>query len=154
MADHGRAAQHVAGHRTAGHPVILEENEMSDRTDPQDGVRAAVEAYVAAVSAADPEAVRAAFRADAYMWGYLGDQLVSAPIEAFCEVVAADTDADAWVPAYTYTVRSVEVSGDVAVAVLDERGYQGHDFTNHFSLVREDGEWRIAGKTFFRRDAA
>ncbi|WP_340556134.1 nuclear transport factor 2 family protein [Streptomyces sp. GSL17-111] len=117
-----------------------------------EGVRSAVEAYVTAVSAADPAAVRAAFRPDAHMWGYLGPEFVSAPIEAFCEVVAADTDTARWVPSYRYTIRSVEVSGDVAVAVLEEFGYQGHDFTNHFSLVRADGTWRIAGKTFFRHD--
>ncbi|MBB5939307.1 nuclear transport factor 2 family protein [Streptomyces zagrosensis] len=125
---------------------------MSDRTVAHDGVRSAVEAYVAAVSAADPNAVRAAFHTDAHMWGYLGQQFVSAPIEAFCEVVAAEADNREWTLAYTSTIRSVEVSGDVAVAVLDEYGYQGYDFTNHFSLVRQDGVWRIASKTFFRRD--
>ncbi|MFF8811287.1 nuclear transport factor 2 family protein [Streptomyces pactum] len=143
----------MADHRTADHPADPEENEMNDRTDAHDAVRAAVEAYVAAVRAADPEAVRAAFRPDARMWGYLGEELVSAPIEAFCEVVAADSGADRWARGYTYTIRSVEVNGPVAVAVLDESGYQGHDFTDHFSLVREDGEWRIATKTFVRHDA-
>ncbi|MFD7061200.1 nuclear transport factor 2 family protein [Streptomyces sp. NPDC059906] len=129
-----------------------EETGTSIRSEAQGHVESAVEAYVAAVSAGDPAAVREVFRPDAYMWGYLGTELVSAPIEAFCEVVAADPDTGAWAPGYTHTIRSVEVSGDVAVAVLDESGYQGHDFTNHFSLVREDGRWRIAGKTFFRRD--
>ncbi|GAA4689736.1 nuclear transport factor 2 family protein [Streptomyces youssoufiensis] len=125
---------------------------MSQRKTAHDDVRAAVEAYVSAVSAADPKAVRAAFRADAHMWGYLGEQFVSAPIEAFSEVVAADEDAPRWSRDYTYSIRAVEVSGDVAVAVLDEYGYQGHDFTNHFSLVRQDGTWLIASKTFYRRD--
>ncbi|MDI3387828.1 nuclear transport factor 2 family protein [Streptomyces sp. B-S-A8] len=125
---------------------------MSDRAQAQDGVRKAVEAYAAAVSAGDPQAVREAFRPDAYMWGYLGRQLVAAPIETFCEVVADDPGVDEWARAYTYTIHSVEVSGEVAVAVLEESGYQGHDFTNHFSLVRADGVWKIAGKTFFRRD--
>lgn len=126
---------------------------MSEGTAAHDAVRSAVQDYVTAVRAADPRAVRAAFRADAHMWGYLGQEFVSAPIEAFCEVVAADTDSHQWSQNYTYTIRSVEVSGEVAVAVLDEYGYQGHDFTNHFSLVRQDGGWRIASKTFFRRDA-
>ncbi|MFE6774945.1 nuclear transport factor 2 family protein [Streptomyces sp. NPDC057702] len=125
---------------------------MSERKATHDAVRAAVEAYVTAVSAADPKAVRAAFGPDAHMWGYLGPEFVSAPIEAFCEVVAADTDAHTWSRDYSYAIRAVEVSGDVAVAVLDEYGYQGHDFTNHFSLVRRDGAWSIASKTFFRRD--
>ncbi|MFH8220994.1 nuclear transport factor 2 family protein [Streptomyces sp. NPDC018057] len=123
---------------------------MTDPTTAHDGVRAAVEAYVSAVCAGDPEAVREAFRPEAYMWGYLGPELVSAPIGAFCQVVAAGSGERAWTRTYTYDIRSIEVSGEVAVAVLDERGYQGEDFTNHFSLVREDGQWRIASKTFFR----
>ncbi|MFF0970327.1 nuclear transport factor 2 family protein [Streptomyces sp. NPDC003703] len=123
---------------------------MTDSTTAHDGVRAAVEAYVSAVCAGDPQAVREAFRPEAYMWGYLGRELVSAPIGAFCQVVAADSGERAWTRTYTYDIRSIEVSGEVAVAVLDERGYQGEDFTDHFSLVREDGQWRIASKTFFR----
>ncbi|MFF9349319.1 nuclear transport factor 2 family protein [Streptomyces sp. NPDC014734] len=126
---------------------------MSDPGDGHEAVRTVVEAYVSAVRAGDPEAVRAVFRPDAHMWGHLGAQLVSAPIGAFCQVVAAESGERAWTRTYTFTIRAIEVSGEVAVAVLDERGYQGADFTNHFSLVRESGVWLIASKTFFRRDA-
>ncbi|MFF8593952.1 nuclear transport factor 2 family protein [Streptomyces sp. NPDC015220] len=141
------------GVRPAGHDGVRPAGHDGVWSEAHDGVRSAVRAYVSAVCAGDPEAVRAAFRPDAHMWGYLGRQLVSAPIEAFCQVVAAETGERAWTRTYTFVIRSIEVSGEVAVAVLDERGYQGEDFTNHFSLVREDGVWRIAGKTFFRRDA-
>ncbi|MFB6894448.1 SgcJ/EcaC family oxidoreductase [Kitasatospora sp. NPDC056327] len=111
-------------------------------------VRAVVQAYVDAVTAGDSAAVRAVFRPDAHMWGYLGERFVSAPIDAFCEVVAADTGERPWTGRYSSTIRSVEVTGEVAVAVLEEHGYQDADFTNHFSLVRADGHWLIAAKTF------
>lgn len=113
-----------------------------------DGVHAAVRSYVRAVTAGDGDAVRAVFHPDARMWGYLGERFVSAPIEAFCEVVAAESGERHWSARYSWVIRSIEVNGEVAVAVLEEYGYQGADFVNHFSLVRTDGRWLIAGKTF------
>ncbi|VXB62725.1 nuclear transport factor 2 family protein [Aeromicrobium sp. 9AM] len=115
----------------------------------QERVTAAVERYVDAVVASDAEAVSAAFRADAWMWGYLGPDLVSAPISEFCQVVAETAEDDAWTADYSHTIEGIEVSGGVARATLKERGYRGGAFTNYFTLVRAAGEWSIASKTFY-----
>lgn len=112
-------------------------------------VRKVIEKYVQGVAKPDVELVRSAFASDAHMWGYLGGAYVSAPIEGFLDVVAKTPDTSGWVGGYTHVIRSVEVTGDVAVAVLEESGYLGGDFTNYFSLVRENGGWAIASKTFF-----
>jgi hypothetical protein len=112
-------------------------------------VRAVVEDYVAGVTKPDADLIRSVFRSDAHMWGYLGGTFVTVPIDEFLAVVAKTPDPAGWVSAYTHEIRGVEVTGDVAVAVLEERGYLGGDFTNYFSLVRESGAWAIASKTFF-----
>lgn len=112
-------------------------------------VRAVVENYVSGVSKPDVELVRSAFRPDAHMWGYLGDTFLTIPIDAFLAVIARTPDPAGWVSGYSHQVRSIEVTGDVAVAVLEEWGYLGGDFTNYFSLVRENETWAIASKTFF-----
>ncbi|MEU6259651.1 nuclear transport factor 2 family protein [Streptomyces griseorubiginosus] len=114
-----------------------------------DAVREVIGKYVAGVSASDPELVGSAFRPDAHMWGYLGEELVTVPIGRFLDVVAGSPDPALWLDGYTHTVRSVEITGNVAAAVLEETGYLGSDFTNYFTLVREKGEWAIASKTFF-----
>ncbi len=119
-------------------------------SDPASGVRTAVETYVRGVSANDAGVVSAAFRPDAFMWGYLGGEApVAMPVEDFLKVVAGAPDPRTWITGYSHRIRSVEVTGDVAVAVLEESGYLGADFTNYFSLVRAGGEWKIAGKTFY-----
>jgi hypothetical protein len=115
----------------------------------EEDVREVVENYVSGVTKPDVELVRSAFRHDAHMCGYLGDTFVTTPIEGFLDVVASTPDPAGWVGGYSHVIPSVGVTGDVAVAVLKETGYLGGNFTNYFSLVRENGTWAIASKTFF-----
>lgn len=111
-----------------------------------DQVVAAVQRYVDGVCANDAAAVKASFRDDAMMWGYLGDDVVVMPAAAFADqVVATAPDPD---PAYGFEIHGVEVTGGIATAILDERNYLGANFRNHFGLVNEGGEWRIASKVF------
>ncbi|MEU0950715.1 nuclear transport factor 2 family protein [Streptomyces canus] len=113
-------------------------------------VHAVVEAYVAGVSANDAAAVSSVFRKDAFMWGFLGgSDVVAMPASDFLPVVASAPEPARWVDGYDHRIRSVEITGDTAIAVLEESGYLGADFTNYFTLVREDGRWSIASKTFF-----
>lgn len=112
-------------------------------------VEATVERYVLGVTTGDRTVVASAFRPDAYMWGYLGDQLVCTPIGAFLDVVAAAPDPSSWIDGYQHRIRDVEVTGRVARAVLDETGYLGADFTNYFTAVHEEATgWLLASKTF------
>lgn len=122
-------------------------------------VQSVIENYVSAVTARDVARLREfVFRDDAAMWGFLGTALVVSPLDTFFEVVATDppegsmpinmAPAGTWESSYTSHIRSIEVSGDVAVAVLEERGYRGSNFVNYFSLVRDSETWRIATKVF------
>lgn len=115
----------------------------------EDDVHAVIENYVRGVTKPDVDLVRSTFLPDAHMWGYLDGLHVSAPVDGFLEVVAKTPDPAGWVSDYSHVIRSVEVTGDVAVAVLEESGCVGGDFTNYFSLMRENGTWAIASKTFF-----
>ena len=40
------------------------------------------------------------------------------------------------------------VTGRIASATLQERGFLGLDFTDYFHLVEVDGQWQIVSKTF------
>ncbi|MBC9953369.1 nuclear transport factor 2 family protein [Leucobacter sp. cx-42] len=109
-------------------------------------VRAAVELYVEGVHTNDAAKVKQAFSDDAVMWGYLGDDYVSQSGVAFADnVVATAPPAD---PAYAYKIHSIEVTGNVAQAILEETAYLGANFRNQFGLARIDGRWRIVSKVF------
>ncbi len=114
------------------------------------GVRAVVERYVTGVADGDVDAVRRAFRADAHLWGFLGDEPASMPVEAFLDIVAEAPSPTATAADYAGEITAVSVTGGIGMATLVERAYLGMDFVNHFTLLREGGEWRIASKTFVR----
>jgi putative lumazine-binding protein len=114
-----------------------------------DGVQVAVENYVKGVSENNPGIVASVFREDARLWGFLGGiEVVSMSVSEFVTVVSTAPDPAQWIADYTHRIRSIEVSGDTAIAVLEESGYLGADFTNYFTLVKQDGQWKIASKTF------
>lgn len=109
-------------------------------------VNDAIQRYVDGCKAADPEAVREAFAPDAVMWGYLGAKYATMSGADFAAKVIAGADPAG--PEYAAEIHSVVVTGEIAHAILDERGFLGADFRNHFGLVRRDGVWRIASKIF------
>lgn len=114
-----------------------------------EAVRAAIQKYVDGCVAAEPETVRQAFDEHAVMWGYLGPDYVTMTGAEFAENVVG-TAAPAG-PAYAADIHSIEVEGNVARAVLDERQFLGADFRNHFGLVLRDDVWRITSKVFTTR---
>lgn len=115
----------------------------------EQAVEAAVQKYVDGCRAADAEQVRDAFDEHAVMWGYLGPDYVTMSGADFAANVVATAEPAG--PEYASEIHGVEVVGDVASAVLDERQFLGADFRNFFGLVRRDGVWRITSKVFTTR---
>jgi hypothetical protein len=88
-----------------------------------------------------------AFHADARMFGHVGDVHTYVPIGEFFKIVANSAGHLAG-PNYSSSIRSIEVVGDAAVAILEEKDYMGCDFVDFFSLARIDGRWQIVNKTY------
>lgn len=109
-------------------------------------VEAAVQQYVDGCKAADADAVRDAFDENSVMWGYLGPDYVTMTGAEFAANVVATAEPSG--PEYSFEIHGITVTGDVAHAVLDERGFLGADFRNHFGLIKRDGAWRITSKVF------
>lgn len=109
-------------------------------------VRAAVQKYVDGCAAADPEVVKDSFDEGAVMWGYLGPDYATMSGADFAANVVGSAEPAG--PDYSSKIHSIVVQGDVAHAVLDERGFLGADFRNFFGLIRRDGVWRITSKVF------
>lgn len=95
----------------------------------------------------DVAKLRAAFDADARMYGHIGKVEHAIPISGFIDMVAGAKGSLAG-PKYRAKIVSIHVTGDAGMAVLAEQDYLGCDFIDYFSVARFGGEWKIVNKTY------
>jgi hypothetical protein len=112
-----------------------------------DAISRVVQLYSDGAREGDVSKLRRAFHEDAWMFGSLGGQRLDMPIGQFFAMADGQpADADG---SYRARIVAIEQVGDAATAVLEEEGYWGNvSFTDFFSLVRIDGDWKLASKTF------
>ena len=90
------------------------------------------------------EDMRDAFHKDATIFGYVGDDLFAGPIELlFSWNDESGPSAD-----LLYEIEDVDLEGTVATARLGITHWHGHRFTDFFTLLKLDGEWKIISKVF------
>lgn len=110
-----------------------------------------VDAYVSGVHVdRDPEAVRRGFHPDFVMLAYDDGELVDVSLQAWLDHMGLDgvptTDA------IRHSFRSVDVTGNAAMAIMEIHENGTHIYTDFFSLYRFPDGWRIVGKTFNDHD--
>ena len=107
-------------------------------------VRGVIETYVKATRSGDTLLLESIFHDQAQMFGQIATREVAVPIRAYVEHVGTTQAGET----YEARIRSIEVVGTSALAVLEARNYQGQSFVDHFSLVRVAGTWKIVCKLF------
>jgi putative lumazine-binding protein len=120
---------------------------MAESISDHDEIVRVVQLYVEGTRRGDSGPLKEAFHGDARMFGSLAGIRYDVPITDLFELVdsgAADVDGS-----YQARVVSVQQVGDAAAATLVEEGTWGAvSFVDFFTLVRVDGTWKIASKTF------
>ena len=107
-------------------------------------ILATVSDYTEGCKTGDSKQMRKAFDQNAVMYGYLNGQLFNGSIEALYGAV--DTmggDANTKV-----RVDVLSVEGTVASVRVTLEDWHGLAFTDYHTLLKIDGEWKIAAKVF------
>ena len=104
--------------------------------------------YFEACRTGDADHLAALFHPAAQMFGRVGRTEFAGPITAFLEHVRTSPAPAAAEAPYEAHVRQAQVVGDTAVVTLEERGYQGRNYVDQFSLCRSEGRWVIVAKLF------
>ena len=108
-------------------------------------VRAPVEAYLRGHATGDGEEWRKAFHPTAMVTGLRDGKLQSMTAPDFVSRAAGKPPADE--AQRRRRIVSIDVSGDAAVAKV-ELDYPKVFFVDYLSLLKVDGEWKIAQKTY------
>lgn len=103
-----------------------------------------VQAYIDGAISGRSEDMRPAFHPDATVLGHFGGELLAGPIGLLFEWHDANGPA-AGLEAH---IAAIDVVGTVATVRLELYDWTGYRFTDLFTMLKTDGDWRIANKVF------
>jgi|SRR5712664_1551818 len=118
--------------------------EAQSGTPDHDQIAAVFKKYIDGAKSGRSSDMKPAFHGDATIFGYVGEGVWGGPIQKFFDY----NDKNG--PARDIQVRiaSIDVVNSVATARLEIDNWTGHKYTDLFTLLKVDGEWKIMNKVF------
>ena len=110
-----------------------------------DAIASTIQHYVEGGRSGRGVEMKAAFHPDATIFGYVGEELFAGPIQQLFDW----NDQNGPAPELEARIGSLDVTGTVATVRLELDNWTGHRFTDMFTLLKVDGEWKIISKVFY-----
>lgn len=109
-----------------------------------DAIARVVQHYIHGAKSGKGEDMKTAFHEDATIFGYVGDDLFSGPIQQL--FIWNDQNGPA--TGLQARIASIDLIDTVATVRLELENWTGYRFTDLFTLLKVDGEWKIMNKVF------
>ena len=103
-----------------------------------------VEQYLDGARSGHGVDMRPAFHDDATIFGYVGDELFAGPIDK----LFAWNDENGPATGLRARLAHIDVAETVATVRLELDNWTGFRFTDLFTLLKVDGQWKIMNKVF------
>jgi Putative lumazine-binding len=109
-----------------------------------DAISKTIEHYIAGGKTGRSEEMKLAFHPDATIFGYAGPELFGGPIQMLFDWV----DQNGPAAELQGRITSIDLTESVATVHLELENWLGRRFTDLFTLLKVDGEWKIISKVF------
>ncbi|MDG2149356.1 MAG: nuclear transport factor 2 family protein [Planctomycetota bacterium] len=109
-----------------------------------DAIKDVLQHYLDGARSGKGDDMRPAFHEDATVFGYVGPDLFAGPVEN----LFAWNDENGPATQLEARIASLDVVGTVATVRLELDDWTGHQFTDLFTLLKVDGQWKIMNKVF------
>lgn len=109
-----------------------------------DAITTTVQHYINGGKTGRTEEMKLAFHPDATIFGYIGPDLFAGPIQGLFDW----NDQNGAAPGLEGRIASIDLIETVAIVRLELENWSGHRFTDLFTLLKVDGEWKIMNKVF------
>ncbi len=116
----------------------------TDKVNEQDLITQVVQHYIDGARSGKGDDMKPAFHADATVFGYVGPDLFAGPIEN----LFAWNDDNGPATELVDRIASIDVVGTVATVRLELENWTGIRFTDLFTLLKVDGDWKVMNKVF------
>ena len=115
-----------------------------DNNDDLSLIQKSIQCYLEGAKAGDSDIMKPGFHAEATMFGYIGEDLISGTIENLYNWNNENGPA----PEITSEITHVDIEGTIATARVESDNWTGYKFTDFFTLLKIDNEWKIINKVF------
>ncbi len=103
-----------------------------------------VQHYIDGAKSGRGDDMKPAFHTDATIFGYVGADLFAGPIQLLFDW----NDENGPATELHARIASIDLIGTVATVRVELDNWTGHRFTDLFTLLKVDGEWKIMNKVF------
>ncbi len=103
-----------------------------------------VQVYIDGAKSGKGDDMKPAFYKDATIFGYAGADLFAGPIQK----LFAWNDENGAATGLQARIASIDLIDTVATVRLELDNWTGHRYTDLFTLLKVDGEWKIMNKVF------
>ena len=119
-------------------------DDVSSNTDDREMIEKTVQFYIDGAKSGKGDDMKPAFHADATIFGYIGDDLFSGPIQKLFDW----NDENGPATDLETKITSIDIAGTVATVRLESDNWTGHKFTDFFTLLKVEGTWKIMNIVF------
>ncbi len=100
--------------------------------------------YIEGARSGNAGDMKPAFHDDATVFGYIGDALFAGPIQNLYDW----HDDNGPATGLESRIADINLAGTVATVRLELENWTGHRFTDMFTLLKHEGDWKIMNKVF------
>ena len=109
-----------------------------------DVIAKTIQHYIDGAKSGKGDDMKPAFHKDATIFGYAGDDLFGGPIQLLFDW----NDESGPAAELQARIASIDVVDTVATVRLELNNWGGSRYTDLFTLLKVDGEWKIMSKVF------
>ncbi|MGI8920002.1 MAG: nuclear transport factor 2 family protein [Pyrinomonadaceae bacterium] len=109
-----------------------------------DEITKTVQTYINGGKTGRTADMKLAFHRDATIFGYIGPDLFAGPIQGLFDW----NDQNGAATELEGRITSIDLAETVSTVRLELDNWTGHRFTDFFTLLKVDGEWKIMNKVF------
>ena len=112
--------------------------------DEKEQIKKVLQHYINGAKSGKGDDMRPAFHDDATIFGYICSDLFSGPIQKLYEW----NDSNGPATEILTEFKSIDVVESIATVCLESKNWTGYNFTDFFTLLKVNEEWKVINKVF------
>jgi Putative lumazine-binding len=119
-------------------------NNVATNLSDYDAIAKTIQHYIDGAVSGKGEDMKPAFHKDATIFGYIGADLLAGPIQQLFDW----NDQNGPATGLEAQITSIDIVGMIATVRLELDNWTSHRFTDQYTMLKIDGEWKIMNKVF------